>query len=268
MADVSIIIVNYNTGELLRNCLMSIREHINIDYQVIVADNASDDGSFIMPAALSENRRFKFMQMGSNLGFARANNAAAKVAEGSLLHFLNPDTEVDGSLNGDYILAMRRRGSVYVNPLVNRDGSLENDKMPLPLLRDLFYWNFRRNRARIWYKGASVMMSREIFAMIGGWSEEYFLYAEDLDMFYKLGMYGIPTVMLSSRIYHFGGGSSNRKWNPLERETMVERSNRAFYKKYSGMAEYHLVKLYFFLHNLLKHPRKLPVYLKAWFKTY
>lgn len=267
MCEVSLIIVNYNTGELLYRCLESIRASLEVDYEVWVADNASTDGSMCRCSAFWKDGRFHRLDLTENLGFARANNRAAERAGGRLFHFLNPDTEVTAALNADYRQALAAPDTVYVNPLVNRDGSLENNPMPLPFLRDLFWWEVCPKRARYWYKGASVLVSRENFRQIGGWCEAYFLYAEDLDLFYEIWRHGLSVQMLSARIFHLGGGSSTRAWSSLEREIRVQRSNRLFYRRHSARFEYVAVKLYFLLLEICKRPKRVPFYLKAWVRS-
>lgn len=261
---ISIIIVNYNTRNLLFNCLKSIKESITIDYEVIVVDNDSQDGSVELCESFFDEPRFVLLRSGSNLGFAKANNLGAAIAKGGIFHFLNPDTELTPQMNADYKNVLLNSDFLYVNPLVNRDGSYENDKMPLPLLRDLFFWNISRKKARYWYKGASVIVSKENFSLIGKWCEDYFLYAEDLDLFFIAWKKGVRIAMLPSEIYHFGGGSSSVQWSDLEREVMVQKSNRLFFKKHFSKLHFLLVKLYFLLHNLFKRPSTLKFYLKAW----
>lgn len=262
--DVSIIIVNYNTSELLCNCLRSIRRSLSVDYEVIVADNASTDDSIALCSDFKEDPRFIFKILDSNYGFAKANNIAAGAASGKLLHFLNPDTEIEEGMSDDYRTALNMPETVFVNPLVNRDGSVENRPKPIPVLRDMFFWYFCRKKARVWYKGASVIMSREVFEKVGKWSEDYFMYAEDLDLFYSLSLAGIPVLSLSSAIRHYGGGSSSRRWTNLEREVVVQRSTRLFYKKYFSNFQYVAIKLYFVFHYLLKDPGRVPADIKAW----
>lgn len=179
--EVSIVIVNYNTGNFLYNCLDSIRRCVDVDYEVIVADNASTDDSLSLCAPFFDDPRFVFLRLRDNLGFARANNIAADRSAGVMIHFLNPDTEVREDINDDYRKALLSPQSVYVNPLLNRDGSMENRPMPVPTVRNMLYWYFRRRKCIMWYKGASVIISSELFKTVGKWSEDYFMYAEDLD---------------------------------------------------------------------------------------
>lgn len=264
MKEISIIIVNYNTGKLLYDCLDSIRRRVDADFEVIVADNGSSDDSVSGCAEFWKDGRFRLMECYENLGFAKANNRAAAVASGRILHFLNPDTELEDGISDDYKEALLHPDALYVNPLVNRDGSPENDRMPLPLLKDLLLWNFCRRRARYWYKGASLIISSDNFRRIGGWCEDYFLYAEDLDFFYEAWRHGIPVRQLHSVIFHLGGGSSSSLWRPLEREIMVQKSNVIFFRKHFSQTQYIASKLYFLFHTLFRHPRVLPLYLRAW----
>ena len=263
-AEVSIIIVNYNTGRLLRNCLESIRASLTVDYEVIVTDNASTDDSIVMCAEFEDDPRFIFLRQPDNYGFAKANNIGASRSSGTLLHFLNPDTEVSPGLNEDYRNALHFPDQVYVNPLRNPDGSVENRPMPLPLIRDMFFWYVRRSRARVWYRGASVIISKHNFDAVGGWSEDYFMYAEDLDLFYSLWLRGISVRLADSQIFHLGGGSSSKRWSSLEREVVVQRSSRIFYRKYFSKFQYVTIKLYFIFHYLAKDPVRVPRDIRAW----
>ena len=262
--QVSIIIVNYNTGSLLYNCLESIRTHVSSDYEVIVVDNASTDGSMDRCASFADDSRFIFLPQSENYGFAKANNIGAAHSIGRMLHFLNPDTEVSAGMDDDYRQALAFPEKVYVNPLQNPDGSVENRPMPLPLIRDMFFWYARRSRARVWYRGASVIISRDNFLRAGRWSEDYFMYAEDLDFFYSLWLRNIEVCLTGSVIFHLGGGSSSRRWTSLEREVVVQRSTRKFYRKYFSNFQYVTIKIYFIFHYLLKNPRRVPQDIRAW----
>lgn len=261
---ISIIIVNYNTGELLLQCLKSIADNVTVDYEVVVFDNASSDSSIEICEEFKKNEKFKFIQSDVNWGFAKANNRAAEVATGSFFHFLNPDTKLDAGINADYEKVFLNPDMAFVNPLLNPDGRLENRPMPLPLIRDMFYWYFYRKKARIWYKGASVIVSRKVFSMMGRWCEDYFMYTEDLDFFYTLQKIGVNIRSLDSVIYHFGGASSSSRWTNLEREVVVQRSARLFYKKYYSIAHYDIIRIYFIFHYLFKNPKRVPNDIRAW----
>lgn len=262
--EVSIIIVNYNTGDLLYNCLRSILSNVGVGYEVIVADNCSSDGSVSACAGFWKDSRFRIIRLESNSGFSRANNMAAAQASGKIFHFLNPDTELAEGIDSDYIAALEHPEAVYVNPLVNRDGTLENDRMPIPVLRDILLWNVGSSKARYWYKGASVIISSENFRRAGGWCEDYFLFAEDLDLFYEFWEHGIPVKEARTRIFHLGGGSTSSVWRSLDREVMVQKANRIFFRRHFSHFQYVLSKLYFLFHNIFRHPSRVPLYVRAW----
>lgn len=264
---VSIIIVNYNSGELLYNCLRSIRDCLEMEYEVIVVDNASTDTSLSMVHEFEDNPSFRFIKSEENLGFAKGCNLGATLAKGAVFHFLNPDTELQRGMDRDYLFTLRFPDKVYVTPLLNRDASLENGKMVLPLLKDIFWWNVNRKRARFWCKGASVIIPKNLYNKVGGWSEDYFMYGEDLDLFYNFWRLGINVEILHTPVFHFGGGCSKNVWNSFEREVKVQRSFKLFYSKYFPKWKYVAVKCYFLLHNLLKHPSKVKGDIKAWKKV-
>jgi GT2 family glycosyltransferase len=265
--DLSIIIVNYNSGAMLSDCLQSIRRELSIDYEVIVIDNGSTDDSIALCATLKKDSRFIFHETGENVGFAAGCNAGAALSSGRVLHFLNPDTELRPGINNDFLQVLSDPEKVYVTPLVNRDGSIENGKMVLPLLRDIFWWNTIRSKARFWCKGASVIISRENFSKVGRWCEDYFMYGEDLDLFYQFWNNKLQIHTLPTPIFHYGGGCSQNVWNSFEREVKVQRSLRLFFIKHRSTFEYIAVKCYFLFHNLIKHPSKVKGDIKAWNKV-
>ena len=126
LPDVSVIIVNWNSREFLRQCLRTVFQHAgDLQFEVIVIDNASYDGS--EPMVWSEFPQVVFIQGDENVGFARANNAAATQASGRNLLFLNPDTEVsDGAIEtmARFMDATPEAGAVGCR-LLNTDGSLQ-----------------------------------------------------------------------------------------------------------------------------------------------
>ena len=92
----SILIVNYNVTQLLRNCLNSIQQYVqNIDYEIVVVDNQSPDSSW--KDLINEFPTVKFIENSGNEGFAKANNKAAKIANGGYILLLNPDTEFESN---------------------------------------------------------------------------------------------------------------------------------------------------------------------------
>lgn len=230
--DLSIIIVNWNSKAFLRECLASIREGaVSLTHEVIVVDSGSFDG-----AAQMVHEAFPdviYVQSADNIGFARANNLGANYAISDTLLFLNPDTKVDkGALDELYRASrgLAERGIVGCR-LLNTDRSLQRScVMPKPTIAnqvlDSAFLQTRFPQCQLWLSaltydavdspicvdavsGACMLVRSNVFRALGGFSTDYFMYAEDLDLCCKarkagLLNYYVPTAC----IVHHGGGSS------------------------------------------------------------
>ncbi len=232
--DVSVIIVNWNSKEFVRQCLRSLYRHVTTtSFEVIVVDGASFDGCDVMLATEFPDARY--VQSAANVGFARANNLGATQARGRYLLFLNPDTELlDDALS---LLLGRLRslpnaGAVGCR-LLNRDRSLQTSCVQafptvFNQIVDSEFLRARFPRWSIWgtaafvatgfspapvqaVSGACILISRARYDAIGGFSEHYFMYGEDLDLCYKVHRSGAIVYYVSEvAIVHFGGGSSTQ----------------------------------------------------------
>lgn len=232
--DLSIIIVNWNSKEYLGACLASIRAYTrDIHYEIVVIDSASFDGAGELLARSYPEVRF--IQSDRNLGFAGANNRAVREASGKYLLFLNPDTELIGpavNVMFDHLRRLPKAGAVGCR-LLNGDGSVQtsciqsfptvlNQLLNAEFLRGLFprspLWGMASLVAGLGpdevevLSGACIMMPRGVFEQIGSFSEEYFMYAEDLDLCYKVRKAGYANYFIpDATIIHFGGGSSGKR---------------------------------------------------------
>lgn len=272
--DISIIIVNYNSGDFLYNCIKSIQESItDIEYEIIIVDNNSTDKSLEICKNLL-NRNIQIIKLEENLGFSKANNIGMKHSKGTVLHFLNPDTRIDSAMNKDYeyILYEVNSGTekIYSNKLLNRDGSY-TDKitMPLPLsrIRDKFK---KTNESDFYYIGATIILSRHLMEKLGGWNEAMFMYAEDTDLYYKAHKNGIKIKTMPAIIYHYGGGSSERAFTNIAHEIIAQKSLRAFYKTNNiSMLAYWMIVLLFCIELIrLKKTNNLSLYIKGIIKSF
>jgi GT2 family glycosyltransferase len=252
--DLSIIIVNWNSKEYLRACISSIKAFTaGIRYEVIVIDSASYDGAGEM---LAESH-VRFIQSDRNLGFARANNRAVLASTGRYLLFLNPDTELAGpavNILYDHLRRLPRAGAVGCR-LLNGDGSIQTSCIQSfpTVLNQLLNAEFLRRltpRSPLWgmaplfagtgpseadvLSGACIMMPRNVFEQVGSFSEEYFLYAEDLDLCYKVRKAGYANYLVpGATIVHFGGGSSEKRATTFP-AVMMRASVWRFLKKTRG----------------------------------
>ncbi len=253
----SIIIVNWNSVEYLVNCIRSIREQTHkVSYEIIVVDNASFDGcgerlSHEFPDVI-------FIQSPSNLGFAAANNLGASRARGSALLFLNPDTEVlNGSLDCLYEILLRLSDAGVVGGrLLNSDGSVQiSCVQPLPTLWNQLldaelmlrlFPNFRSWRSAISFEnqvvpcevevvsGACMMLRKPVFESVGGFSEDYFMYSEDLDLCYKARNSGFRNYHVPDAVFIHHGGCSSGKAGTAFSNIMMRESVSVFLAKSKG----------------------------------
>ena len=258
MIELSVIIVNWNSRDYVRKCLASLFLHCrSVSFEVIVVDGASYDGCGEMLAA--EFPSVRFLQLEKNVGFARANNAGVRCASGRLLLLLNPDTELhEDSIRilRDQLEVLPRSGAVGCR-LVNTDGSLQTScvqSFPTVLnqVLDSDYLRHRFPNWKMWgtaplyaqpagpapveaISGACMMISRETFDSVGGFTEEYFMYGEDLDLCCKIARSGrVVYYVPETTIVHFGGGSSDQAKSNFSNVMMKEsvyrylRLNRGF----------------------------------------
>lgn len=258
--DVSIIIVNYNSRDLLMNCINSIVSNLKgINYEIVVVDNNSTDNSLEMCKGFN-CKELIIVESKDNLGFAKANNLGVKHSSGQILHFLNPDTEIDDKLINDYNKVIEDVGNseqkVYVNPMRNPDGTVSYGKNHIPDTMNYLTYLFLRSKTKWYYIGATVIMSRDVFYQIGGWNDQIFMYAEDADIFYRTNKFGIPIVELPTVIYHLGGGTSKNAYTNMEREVLIQKSLRIYFKSNKlGTFNYILFQTMTVL-SFIKKPRR------------
>ena len=92
---------------------------------------------------------------------------------------------------------------------------------------------FKSSKVEYWYTGASIIIWRDSFVKIGKWPTQYFMYSEDMDFFYLCYRNNYVIQELSNPIMHIGGGCSKNTWSTIEREIIVQRSFKLFFKKYN-----------------------------------
>jgi GT2 family glycosyltransferase len=231
----SIVIVNWHSAAFLEQCLHTIyRETKDLSFEVIVIDNATFDGSAeIVRRSFSEVR---FIQSNDNLGFSKGNNLAYRDARGEFVLFLNPDTEIlDGAIQKLVACLQADPKAGVVGPkLLNTDQSIQtscvqsfptilNQAFDTEILRRLFphssLWGVRSlyedqpGPAEVdVISGASLMIRREAFEAAGLFSSNYFMYAEDVDLCFKIHSAGWKVLYLGDAVViHHGGQSSCKK---------------------------------------------------------
>ncbi len=222
--DVSVIMVSYNTRDMLREALHSLVEHATgVEYEVIVVDNASEDGSVEM--LRTEFPDVKVMQSGGNLGFGRANNLGFEVARGKYLFLLNTDTLLLGNavaLLRDHLDNHPEVGACGGN-LCRKNGAPAFSYGRLPHRKDILYQfvpaflgrsgakkNYSRNdtpKPVGYVSGADMMVRTEVIQRVGGFDPDFFMYCEEVELACRIHRAGWRIdVVPQARIVHFGGG--------------------------------------------------------------
>jgi N-acetylglucosaminyl-diphospho-decaprenol L-rhamnosyltransferase len=251
--DLSVIIVNWNTRDLLERCLRSVYETVSeTTFEVIVIDNASSDGSRHM--VRERFPQVRILANGENVGFARANNQAAMVSEGRYLLLLNSAALLQaGTVQALRDLAKTQPyAGVTGAQLRNPDGSFQASHSPFPtlwreilILSGLGRWLFGRqypshgpdeNRGPQevdYVEGACLLVRHEAYTAVGGLDEGYFMYAEDVDLCRTMRQQGWQVwYQPAAVVTHLGGGSSASR-RP-EREADLYASRVRFFRKHYG----------------------------------
>lgn len=246
---ISIIIVSYNACELLKKCVDSILEHINVQYELIIVDNASGLETKKYLECLTGKVKVIFNE--KNIGFAKANNIGAKVARGKVIHFLNPDTVVDSNLNSLYVAMLKDSNHICVTGLIEGK-SITSVGYVMPLFVNVLKIVTKQKLIK-WYIGASILISKRNFEIIKGWSEDYFMYSEDLDLCYKAYKKGINIIESDVKIYHLGGGTSKTVWDKTLTDIKKEISYLKFIKKYKLYINYVVFSLLGCMYDYFKY---------------
>ena len=240
--DLSIVIVNYNTRQLLDDCLASLlaAEQPVGGAEFIVVDNASSDGSQAMV-----QEKYPMVQLVTsevNRGFSAANNLGTAVATGQTILFLNSDTRVDVKALAepvDYLLSHPEVGALTVR-LVYPNGERDPDNhrgFPTPWnaichfsgLSRLMpnnprfngYFQSHKNMAETHLvdviAGSYMLMPLALCRELGGWDETYFFYGEDIDFCYRIRQAGYQIVYYPHvEVLHYKGASSGLRKESAE----------------------------------------------------
>lgn len=206
--DVSIIIVNYNSTELLKICINSIEKFTNsINYEIIVVDNSSMLGH--VDELLKFHDRITLIKNDINRGFGAANNQGVEVANGKYILLLNNDTILfENSIKKVFDFAESLDGNEIIGcKLLNEDKSVQKSVYDFPKLLNVFTSNFFLyllfpkskyfNKYHLMNKGISritevdvvtgafIFMSRKSYEVLGGFDERFFFYMDDTDLCYR-----------------------------------------------------------------------------------
>lgn len=245
----SVVIVSWNTKDLLRRCLETLKAEIeDIDHEVFVVDNNSSDGSAAMVA--DEYPWAHLIANHTNRGFAAANNQAFKLARGDYVLLLNPDTEVaPGSLHTLMsFLDTHPQAGVVAPQLLNSDGTVQRSCRQFPTFAGMLYeliglsrmfpnqprfrqykmldWNHDDERQVDQPEGACLMVRRDMMNQVGWLDEGFFMLFEEVDWCYRIKQAGweiwfTPTAKI---VHHYGQSIKQVK------ARMILSSHRGLYR--------------------------------------
>lgn len=255
MIDISIIIVNYNVKEFVKNLLYSLHKSlINYSSEIIVIDNASSDGSV-------ENIKDKFPYVKviankENIGFGKANNQGLEVAKGKYIVLLNPDTIVREDTFSKLIDFVNNNPKVGMATckVLNPDGTLQlacRRGFPGPWtsftkttgLSKLFPKSKLFARYNLTYldenkisevdaiSGSFMFFTREVYNKVGGFDPQFFMYGEDLDLCYRVQQAGYKVCYIpDTEIIHYKGESTKR--SNIDEVKIFHNAMHLFVKKH------------------------------------
>lgn len=295
----SIIIVNFNTKDLLRDCLDSLfksseKSKSSFDFEVIVVDNGSTDGSVESLKKLQTGKltKLKIILNEENLGLGTANNQAFRQAQGEYILFLNPDTLIlDNSLElmVNWLKNHPRVGALGCQ-ILNKDGEVLGSGGFFPSLWRVFLWAsaldhfslirevfgsyhpptsfFTKEGNLDWVQGCAFLIRREVFDAVEGFEPKFFMYGEEVEFCFRIKKEGWEVWFSPKpKIIHLGG---------LKKEAAILgeiKSLLLFYQLH--YPHWYLPILKFFLKLatllrvtlfgiILKDEKLKKIYLKAW----
>ena len=227
---VSIIILNYNAGELLLNCVDSLKKSTYTNLEILIVDNISSDNS--QKKCKEKFPDIKLIQNNENLGYCGGNNVGINEAKGKFIVILNPDTIIEPNCIDELISAYNKFGNALYQPKIlslNEKDIIQSTGNML----HVFGFGFARDKGnkvtnkeesieKIGYaSGTCLFTSREVFDKIGLLDEFLFLYHDDLDLGWRAAQIGINSYYVpKSKIFHVESYSlkwSSKKFYWLER---------------------------------------------------
>jgi len=261
---VSVIVLNYNAGELLLNCIESIKKSAYKNLEIIVVDNISTDKS--QKICKEKYPDIKLIQNDENFGYCEGNNIGIRKAKGDFIMILNPDTIVEPNCIRELIFAHEKLGEGLYQPKIL---SL-NEKQVLQSTGNMlhvFGFGFAKDKGRkdegvdeeikkIGYaSGTCLFTSRNVLEKVGLLDSFLFLYHDDLDLGWRASQIGINSYYVpKSKIYHVESYSlkwSAKKFYWLERNRkyclLTHYSKNTYAKMHSSLCLVDLFVWFFYI---------------------
>jgi GT2 family glycosyltransferase len=232
---ISVIIVNWNGKQYLKDCLNSLKEQSCSDFETIIVDNGSNDGSVEMIQGCYPWVRL--IPLAENTGFAGGNNAGFARARGKYFVTLNNDTRVDKSWLAELLVAVEEKNDIgmVASRICNWDFPDQLDSLGVAVCNDGMSRGSRRNRS---YSGLSVekyekillpsacaaLYRREMLDEIGFFDEDFFAYCEDTDLGLRGRVAGWQAVLARDAVVYHRYSRSGGEFSPFKLY-LVERNH-------------------------------------------
>jgi len=232
MTDLSIIIVSYNTADLIESCLNSI-DSADVEKEIFVVDNASNDGT-----AEIVRHHFPWVHLTvneKNRGFGTANNQVLTDCRGRYILFLNPDTQImaDTLKNAISFMDDHPRIGLAGMKIINPDGTLQESvsyRYPGEKYTRGELSGLKGKIACV--LGAGMIAGREIVLKMRGFDEDFFLYGEDQDLCLRIRKSGYEIGYIDDAAVTHLGGQSERQFTSAEKWGKKVRAEYLFYRKH------------------------------------
>jgi N-acetylglucosaminyl-diphospho-decaprenol L-rhamnosyltransferase len=264
MLDLTIVVVNWNTCDLTKQNLRSIFQTLSdLEYEVIVVDNASSDGSVEM--VRTEFPRVSLLQNHENVGFSRANNQAINQSQGRYVLLLNSDAYLTDQAGQILVRKMDEMPDVGIAGagLYNPDGTVQEDHGNLPTLSieiitllglNKVFNRFRQNHGvrekTGWVKGAAMVLRKEMLDQIGLLDEDFFMFSEEIDLCYRAKQAGWNVLYLpEAHVVHLEAGSTGQI---VERVLRLYNGKLRYYRLHHGVTSRLILLSAMFVSSYLK----------------
>jgi hypothetical protein len=270
----SVIVVNWNTGDLICRCVESVIADLSVyadlpagEAEVFIVDSASTDGSTL--ALQAQFPQATYIYSPQNIGFGPANNLALRRATGEFILLLNPDTLVHPGAIESLLrfMAQHPDAGAAASRLLNPDGSLQHSCSPEPTLKGEFLRLFHLGGVRpdgyypmeTWdpdaprpvdvILGACMMLRKSVLDQVGYFDEQFFMYNEETDLCRRIRQAGWKVYWApQAQVTHYGGQSTRQM--AAEMFVQLYRAKITYFRKYHSSRTVGLYKLVLFMISL------------------
>lgn len=280
--DVTVAIVNWNSKEILRDCLNSLlKQTKDINYEIIISDNASTDGAQEMIE--KEFPQVKLLKNEGNLGFAKANNRSIRIAKGKYVLLLNPDTIfIENSIKRIFDF-MENNPEIGISgcQLLNKDKTIQPSAGYFYSIVKVMMWMtwldrlpffsnkaihikktdfFTKKRETDWVMGAFFMIRKSVIERIGMLDEDFWMYVEETEFCYRAKQQGWKVVFNpETKLIHLGQVTLGKKVALLKEYNGLS----ILYKKHPELGSLKALKFWLKIGAILRIPLRPSVYIDA-----